>query len=140
MLRSIPTGRGNMTRFTKITLRLLLAGSTLVLLVVAFFYIFVLDALDWGAIYSKNFTWKKFESIQPGDSIEAVIQDLGEPIRPAGGFKVNMPGDRLLFCKAESRCLKYQFSGTLFFGGREAIVIVDRSSRRVVATWINREP
>lgn len=118
------------------------AGLVLVALVlVSFAWVtIVIDPFEWGAIRSDRFTWEVFNRIRAGDQISEVVRQLGMPVSPPGLYRINIPSGVLATCGELSQCEIYRFTGTLFVGGREAIVISDKKSGRVLAKWVNVEP
>ena len=124
----------------KIIVRLFVLASIVTLLSVLAWIILVINPFEWGAVYSPSFTWSKFEQVKIGEPIGAVIRRLGYPISPPGLYLTNMPGGRLAACGEPSECEAYKFAGTLLVGGREAIVITNVRTGRVLAKWVNREP
>jgi hypothetical protein len=96
-----------------------------IFLVAACLYIiFLVDPFKWGLEHSSRFTWEKFSKVREGESIEAVINNLGAPIRPAQPLRV-MTVDPRDPC-VRGVCRKYLFAGALWGATfREAIVITD---------------
>lgn len=121
-------------------MRFFALGLAVVLFLCLAWCLLVINPFEWGAVQSSSFTWNKFEHIKTGDQIDVVIRELGEPISPPSSYKTNMPGGALADCGANSQCKAYRFAGTLLIGGREAIVIANVNSGRVLAKWVNREP
>lgn len=121
-------------------MRFVLLSLALVLFICLAWVVLVINPFEWGAVQSSHFSWERFEHIKAGDQIDVVVRELGEPISPPGTYRTNMPGGVLAGCGENSQCKIYKFAGTLLFGGREAIVITNVNSGRVLAKWVNREP
>lgn len=116
-------------------------GGIILFLIVSFavitYAILTFDPWGWGKIRSSKFSWDKFSEIKVGEDIDAVIDLLGAPVRPAEPLTVltNNPRDPCL----EGGCKKYLFAGGAWGPTfKEAIVIVD-SHRRVVSANARQE-
>lgn len=108
------------------------AGFLIFLVAVWFYFILLVDPFKWGLVHSSRFTWEKFSKVREGDHIEAVINNLGAPIRPAEQYRV-MTVDPHDPC-VRGVCRKYLFAGALFGATfREAIVITDSSGHVIHA-------
>jgi hypothetical protein len=96
-----------------------------VMLGVAFTYVtLAFDPCGWGKVSSSKFSWEKFATIRKGESINAIVARLGDPIRPAE-FLTTLTSHPRDPCRG-GRCKKYLFSGGIWGPTfREAIVIVD---------------
>lgn len=111
-----------------------LLGLLLLLLVALAFSI--RNPWDWGMQRSARFSERAFREIRPGDSLDAAIAALGEPIetgRPENGYPQ---------CLGEP-CTPYLFAGhkTLgwMIGSREFYVLVDAGGE-VKGSWIQVKP
>jgi hypothetical protein len=124
----------------RLLLKIAVLGLAVLVLVSLAWITIVVDPFEWGAIHSGRFAWRTFNSIRAGDKISEVVHKLGKPISPPGLYRTNMPGGALAACGEASQCEIYRFTGTLFIGGKEAIVISDKRSGRVLAKWVNVEP
>jgi hypothetical protein len=119
---------------TKKKIVIWLGGLCFVVILVAawFYFIILVDPFKWGLVRSPRFTWEKFGKIREGDDIEAVIKNLGTPIRPAEQYRV-MTVDPRDPC-VRGICRKYLFAGALWGATfREAIVITDSSGHVIHA-------
>jgi hypothetical protein len=109
-------------------------------LIVGCWFVVIINPFEWGAESSRDFTWDKFNAIQRGQSIEQVIDVLGAPIRPATAYENATGNEHTRVCSEGGRCRQYQFAGVTMTGGREAIVIADSATGRVLDKRINYEP
>jgi hypothetical protein len=105
----------------------------ILLLMAAFLYVVLLvDPFKWGRVHSAKFTWEKFANVKEGERIEAVIDRLGAPVRPAEPYRV-MTVDPHDPC-VRGVCRKYLFAGALWGATfREAIVITDSGGQVIHA-------
>jgi hypothetical protein len=138
-IKSKPGSRSRSSIF-RFLLKVAALGLAVLVLAALAWITIVIDPFGWGAVHSGRFTWGAFNSIKAGDQISGVVHQLGTPIYPPGLYRTNMPGGALAECGETSQCEIYRFTGTLFVGGKEAIVISDKKSGRVLAKWVNVEP
>ena len=93
-------------------------------------YLWVINPWDWFVPQSPRFDVVRFENIEIGDEIDAVIDALGEPTRVNSHFGP---------CEG---CVAYQFSGPppdWLVGSTKAWVVAD-SEGRIVKRVHFREP
>lgn len=100
----------------------------------------VVNPFEWGAEHSSRFTWEKFNEVRPGQPLAQVIETLGEPIKAPTIHESTTGHESTRICGEVGRCKQYQFAGVQLVGGREAIVIADARTARVIAKRINYEP
>jgi hypothetical protein len=115
-----------------------------VLVAVVGYIHFFFDPLCLGTAKSASFSWEEFRQIRPDQSIQEVIDKLGNPIREPEPLRIINPsnGEDRDPCYPDL-CHTYRFAGRSDFawlvaGYREAIVTVGLDGR-VVGTVERQE-
>jgi hypothetical protein len=117
-----------------------LTGAVALLLITGAWIVVVVNPFEWGAKHSSQFSWDKFKDIRVGQSMADVIDILGDPIASPTIYESLSGNGYTRVCSEIGRCTQYQFAGIQLIGGREAIVITDTRTNRVIGKRINYEP
>ena len=102
----------------------------------------IYDPLGWGTVQSDRFSWERFELIQPGDAIDKVVANLGDPVREPESLEIIDTGEESRQDPCFSRkCRTFRFHGARWArwpaSYEEAIVVVGPDDR--VVSRIRRE-